>query len=540
MQNAYDVVILGSGAAGLTAAIAAHDAGARVAVFEKASHVGGTSAWSGGMIWIPNNHHMREVGAQDSEEEAVRYLMSMSHGTMNEDLVRTFVRTGPEMVRWLEEHTPTQFIPVTGFPDYHPEHPGGKPQGGRSLECPMYSFRELGAWANRVSRGEFYVEVLTTIGETPLGRPIPQEVPAAEIQRRRTADERGRGESLVGRLLRGCLDRHIEPFTGYRATELAMTNGRVSGVRFETAQGAARIEARRGVVLATGGFEWNPELVSAFLRGPLHAAVSTRTNTGDGLIMAMKAGAALGNMREAWWLPAMEVPRAGAPPAIHMITCERTFPHSIIVNRAGQRFTNEAANYNAFGAAFHEIDANRFDYRNLPCWLIFDSEYLGKYGFGWDSGPGQAPAWVTRAPSLEALAETLRVPAASLLSTVQRWNAMVEAGHDDDYCRGDSANDTWWGDPAMKGRRQGTLGPLEKPPFYAVQILSSTLGTKGGPRTTVDAQVIDHAGKPIPGLYAAGNVMASPMGMTYGGAGGTLAPGMVFGFRAGRHAAGAK
>jgi hypothetical protein len=221
------------------------------------------------------------------------------------------------------------------------------------------------------------------------------------------------------------------------------------------------------------------------------------------------------------------------------VTCERTFPRSIMVNRAGQRFTNEAANYNAFGAAFHEIEVNRLEYRNLPCWLIFDSAYLERYGFGWDSGPGQAPAWVTKAPSLEALAETLRIPSAALVKTVQRWNSMVAAGHDDDYCRGDSANDTWWGDPGMKGQRQGTLGPLDAAPFYAVEIVSSTLGTKGGPRTTIDAQVIDHDGNPIPGLYAAGNVMASPMGMTYGGAGGTLAPGMVFGYRAGRHAAAA-
>lgn len=176
---------------------------------------------------------------------------------MDEELVRTFVCTGPEMVRWLETHTPVQFIPVAGFPDYHPEQPGAKPGGGRSLECPMYSFRELGPWAERVSRGEFYVEVLTTIGETPLGRPIPQEVPVAEVQRRRANDERGRGQALVGRLLRACLDRQIDPQMGYRATDLLNTHGKIGGVRFETANGLADIEARRGVILATGGFEWN-------------------------------------------------------------------------------------------------------------------------------------------------------------------------------------------------------------------------------------------------------------------------------------------
>ncbi|HEU4428533.1 MAG TPA: FAD-dependent oxidoreductase [Myxococcota bacterium] len=530
-----DLVVLGSGGAGLTAALVARAAGLSVALYEKSDRVGGTTAWSGGMIWIPNNHHMRAAGIPDSTEEAVGYLLSMSHGLMEESLVRAFVETGPEMVRWLEASSPVQFQSVGAFPDYHPEHPGGKPRGGRSLECPMFSYKELGDWAARVDAGDFYDEVITTMGETPLGQPLPKSISEAELARRRANDERGRGLALIGRLLKACLDRGVEVHTGARAALLVQERGAVSGVRFES---GAEVSARAGVVLATGGFEWNDRLVAAFLRGPMNGRVSPRTNTGDGLVMAMKAGAALANMREAWWLPVAEVPSAGGGTRAVLITCERTFPGSIMVNREARRFTNEAANYNAFGAAFHEMDVSRFDYRNLPCWLIFDHAYYEKYGFGWDAAPGKpAPVWLTCAPSLAALAKELGISDHALAETVARWNAMVEAGRDADFARGESANDTWWGDPSKKLTREATLGKLAKAPFYAVEVKSGCLGTKGGPRVDRHARVLDHAGSPIPGLYAAGNVMGSPMGMTYGGAGGTIAPGMVFGFLAAKHAA---
>ncbi|NJO23222.1 MAG: FAD-binding protein, partial [Sphingomonadales bacterium] len=186
-------------------------------------------------------------------------------------------------------------------------HPGGKPRGGRSLECPMFSYKELGAWAERVSVGEFYPEVITTMGETPLGQPVPSAIPAAELQRRRANDERGCGQALIGRLLKACLERGVEIHTGARATELRLENGVVVGVRIETAREAFDAHAEAGVVLATGGFEWNDALATAFLRGPMTGRVSPQTNTGDGLVMAMKAGAALSNMREAWWLPVARV-----------------------------------------------------------------------------------------------------------------------------------------------------------------------------------------------------------------------------------------
>ncbi len=534
----FDVVVLGSGAAALTAALAAHDAGARVAVYEKAEHVGGTSAWSGGMVWIPCNHHMAEQGLPDNRDDVLRYITSLSLGTVEPALAGALVDAGPDMVRWLEASTPVQFQIVEGFPDYHPEHPGGSVEGGRSLECPLYPFVELGEWADRVTVGrQSNGHVL--MNETTLGRGDPPD--PAELARRQVRDERACGQGLIGRLLRGCLDRAIVPRTGCPATSLIMVDGRVTGVRIASADevlGEFEVEAGGGVVLATGGFEWNEELKRSFLRGPLTRTVSVPTNTGDGLKMAMRAGASLGNMREAWWVPTIDVPDADGEMFAWMVNRERTRPHCIMVNRAGRRFANEAANYNAFGAAFHNLDVNAFDYPNLPAHMVFDHAYLTRYGLARYHGEGAVPTWLVRRDSLAELAAAIDVDAAGLTDTVARWNAFSADGHDADFSRGQSAHDTWWGDPSRPGALT-TLGPIDAPPYYAVEVHSGALGTKGGPRTTVDGQVIDLDGAPIPGLYAAGNVMASAMGPTYGGGGGTLGPGMVFGYLSGRHAAGA-
>ncbi len=535
----YDVIVLGTGAAGLTAAITAHASGARVGLFEKGTEVGGTSAWSGGLVWIPNNPHMAELEIGDSRVEALAYLQSMSLGMLDDRLIEAYVDAGPEMVTFMEEHSPVRFQVVRGFPDYHPEHPGGKSGGGRSLECPVFSFLELGDWSARVTVGR-QMNGNMTLGEGPLGGQL--RLPPIELrEERRGRDERGYGQALVGRLLKGCLERGIEPQTDARATDLVIEGGRVSGVRFESETGIFEARARGGVVLATGGFEWNPALVKSFLRGPMTRPVSVPTNTGDGLRMAMKAGAGLGNMREAWWVPTTDVPKPeGGGTWPYQVQSGKTKPHSIMVNRHGKRFTNEAANYNTFGAAFHVIDVTAFDYPNHPCWIVFDDHYLRTYGIGDHMAGNEAaiPAYVAKGGTIEALASAIDVPPAELLATVTRWNENAANFNDPEFHRGESAHDRWWGDQSFQGAA-ATIGPVDTPPYYAVQVQSGALGTKGGPQTDGNGQVLDLDGEAIPGLYAAGNVMASVMGATYGGAGGTLGPGMVFGYLAGRHAAGA-
>ena len=535
----FDVAVLGTGAAGLTAAVTAHDGGARVLVLEKADQVGGTTAWSGGQIWIPNNPHMRQVGASDSREQALEYIGSLSRDVLEQALVEAYVDAGPEMVEFLESKTPVHFYAVDGMPDYHPEFPGGLPGGGRTLECPIYPFDELGDWSAKVTTSPYYADRRITMSETPLGKAVPEPPSAVELERRSRHDERGCGQALAGRLLRACLDRGIEPRTGWSGRDLILHDGAVSGLQVDFAAGTTEIKVDRGVILACGGYEWNEQLRRAFLRGPMTHPVSIETNTGDGLLMAMRAGAMLSNMREAWWIPVGDVPIECNRMGRVLVNGQRTLPHSIMVNRRGRRFTNEAANYNAFGAAFHVEDVSRFEYANLPCWLLFDRNYVERYGFRVASGleGGEVPDWLPRGGTPAQLAETLGIDGAELERTIDRWNSHCRAGSDPDFGRGDSAFDRWWGDPYRKGRRDATLGPLTDGPFYAFRIHSGALGTKGGPRVDGSARVLDTRGQVIQGLYAAGNAMGSPFGMTYGGPGGTLGPAMVYGYLAGKHAA---
>ncbi len=531
-QPRFDVVVLGTGAAGLVAALAAAEQGASVGLFEKTNRVGGTTAISGGGCWVPCNAQMAASGITDSRDDALRYLASLSFGHIRPGFAEAFVDDGPRVFRWLESATPLRMKIVSGYPDYHPERPGGKPAGGRTLEPELFSFRPLADWSDRVVAGHRNPHLM--LSDTTLGGGtghLDQQVQA----RREAEDLRGCGAALVGPLLKACLDRAVEPVTASRAQDVVIDDGRVAGVVVEQPGGAVVVRAARGVVLASGGFEWDPELVRGFLRGPMTSPASVPANVGDGLLIAMRAGAALDNMPQAWWVPVIEIPGdvAFGRQRATLLNRERTLPRSIIVNQLGRRFTNEAANYNALGGALHQLDAVRFDYVNLPCWLVFDAGYLARYGFRDVRPAGPAPAWMTQAGSLGELAAAIGVPADALTQTVARWNANVESGDDPDFHRGRSAYDVWSGDAAARPRVQATLGPIDEPPYYAVQVRSGTLGTSGGPRTDLQGRVLDTRGQVIAGLFAAGNVAAAPTGMAYGGAGGTLGPIITFAYRAG-------
>jgi 3-oxosteroid 1-dehydrogenase len=535
VDEAVDVVVLGSGAAGLVAAIATVDAGASVALFEKSDLVGGTSAMSGGVIWMPNNHHQGGSGIDDSREKALAYLESLSLGQIDSDMAATFVDTGPEVLRYLEERTPCGFRLIATYPDYHPEHPGGLPSGGRSLDNELFAFTELGEWADRVRNHRGTAPLMLI--ETPLGgaTSMPE---GAVIGERIKAKQNGMGLGLVGALLRGALDRGIEPEMGARARHLVVTEGRVTGVALETPSGQRTVSARQGVIIATGGFEWNEELVRTFLRGPMTGPAGSPDNTGDGLEMAMAVGARLGNMRNAWWVPVARVPgeEVWGKPHVHLILLERTRPRSIMVNGQGVRFTNEAGNYNAMGGSFHAFDPSKFEYPNQPCWLIFDHEHKRRYDVAGCPPGDQAPDWMTTADTIEDLASKLGLDPEVVVATVTRFNEHAAKGQDPDFGRGESAYDTFNGDQTLPGV-EATLQPLDVGPFHAIAVESGALGTNGGPKTDTRCRVLSSHGGVIPGLYAAGNAMAAPTGMVYGGAGGTLGPAMTFGYIAGREAA---
>ncbi|WP_221794475.1 FAD-dependent oxidoreductase [Aquisediminimonas sediminicola] len=531
-----DVVVLGSGGAAMTAAISAYDFGAKeVVILEKTGMVGGTTAMSGGMLWIPNNHHQHEAGLEDSDEEVVTYLDSLAPGSLDPETLWSFMQNGPEMLRYLADKTPVRLRAFTDFPDYQPYSPGAKPDGGRSLDNEAFSFERLGKWAARVNPSKMAYPLRGSLMEA-----ISGSLDEATLAEREAGDYRGLGQALAGALFKAVLDRNIPVEFEKRARKLVKDGDRIIGVIAEDANGRDfRVRARRGVVIATGGFEWNEMLVKAFIRGPLTGPVSVPENEGDGLLMAIEAGAQLGNMQNAFWQQSVleyKPQHRSAKPNYLLGSDERARPGAILVNSAGKRFVNEAANYNAMGKALVAFDAGNHTYPNLPYWLIIDQRYKDKYP-AFTSTPGSPiPSYMMQADTLEELAEKAGIDAEGLKSTVVRFNDMVRKGHDDDFNRGDNTYDNFymWGDTDFEPPYR-TLGVIDKGPYYAVKMESGALGTSGGPKTNADGQVVDWNGNPIQGLYAAGNVMSAVLGEIYGGAGGTLGPGLTFGYIAGRH-----
>lgn len=515
-----DVVVLGSGASGLAAAAASADAGARVVLLEKGSTVGGTTALSGGVVWLP------AVTPGDSVSAALRYLSVLAHGSADDELLRTFVEQAAPTRDWLHERTLLRLRLVERYPDYHPEHPGGRPDGGRSYEPELFPTSDLGPWVDRLGGAVRRLR----IGEIPSGGGsgvIPDELMCERTDR----GVEGLGRALVAGLLAGCLEHGVAPLLEHRAVRLLVDGGRVNGVVARTPAGERTFTAR-SVVLATGGFERDPQLVRAFLRGPISHPPGAETDAGDGLRLAMAVGASLGGMPNAWWVPVV----LAAHDVSTLLLRERTLPGTIMLNDSGRRFVNEAANYNALGAAFHAFDVTRFRYANDPAWLVIDEACVRTYGvFG--HRPGDAPGWLRRVDSVAELAAAVGAPGSTMGATIARWNRLVEAGADADFDRGQSRYDGWCGDQRHYGTPAATLGELGRGPFYVTRVYGSALGTSGGPRTTPDGQVLAVDGRPIPGLFAAGNAMAAPTGMVYGGAGGTLGPALVFGRLAGQAAA---
>ncbi|HYB80357.1 MAG TPA: FAD-dependent oxidoreductase [Mycobacterium sp.] len=527
-DHEVDVVVLGSGGAGLAAALTAAVAGASVEVFEKAATVGGTTAVSGGVVWIPA--HNRSPEGELTVADALQYLRAQALGAMDDALVETFVRTGPAMLDFVEAHSSVRFEIATGFPDYRPELPGGQPGGGRSFIPAPFDLNQLGEWATRITAFPADWSNVGFDAETRV------RLHAAVDQQ--TSDLCVAGAALIAGLLKGLLDTGATVHTNARAEQLIADAGEITGVQVALPGKSIRVRARRGVILGTGGFEWDPVLTQAFLRGPMHGAVSPPYNTGDGLRMAMAHGADLANMGEAWWVPIVQIPgdTIDGKPRSRSVRLERTRPRSIIVNSAGRRFVNEASDYNSMAGAFQYLDP-RGGYVNDRGWMVFDSVHLQRYGF-LGIAPGEpVPDWFCESADLAELAAKTGIDADGLTRTIEQWNRHVAAGADPDFGRGSSAYDGYWGDATATTLAGKTLGPIDTAPYYAVPVCIGAMGTKGGPRTDLDGRVLHVNGEPIPGLFAAGNAMAGATGRAYGGAGGTVGPAMVFGYRAGQAAA---
>ena len=533
-----DVIVIGSGGAGLVAAILAHDHGASVAILEKTARVGGTTAVSGGVVWVPNNHHMSEVGIPDSRQEALAYITRLADGRSDATLLSAFLDAAPEMARYLESHTSLKFSALGRYPDYHPEFTGGKP-GGRSLDAGLFDSNELGDNKKLLRRSPIFGATAMSVAEATewgvFSKPL--KLPFALLGERLKKGFVCYGAALVGRLYKAVIEREIPILFEARAHDLVLDEGRISGVKGTHAGAEMYAVARRGVVLASGGFEWNAKLVSQFLGGPITHPNSPPASEGDGLKMAMSVGADLANMSEAWWCPSMVIPGEEYDGrSLHRGDFStRSLPHSIIVNRAGRRFVNEAHNYNDLMKAFFTFDPVAYERPNLPAWAIVSRDYLTKYMLMTFIPGRELPDFIPRADTLAALATKVGIDPAGLTATVERFNQFAAAGTDPDFQRGASLYDHFYGDP--ENHPNPNLGALTSPPFHAIQIHPGAIGTKGGPRIDSDARVLSVEGAPIPGLYAAGNVAQGVTGAGYPGAGSTIAAAMTFGYLAGRHVA---
>jgi len=536
-DRVVDVVVVGSGAAGLTAATLAHDGGSEVLVVEKADLIGGTTGVSGGMPWVPVNAHMSEVGSTDTRDEALRYIRRLTLGREPDpELLEVYVDRAPEMLEYLETHTPLRMTAPSAFNDYYADLPGGK-ECGRSLEpAPFDARRALGDDAGRLRTSPHLPWLTMEEGAKFLrgGAPPDAELAAG----RQASDVRVLGAALVASLYKGLVDRGVEVLTATAADELVMSGGEVTGVVCRTAGGAVALGARRGVVLASGGFEWNDAMVQAFI-GTSLLPLGPPSNEGDGLRMAMEAGARLANMSSFWGQPAVLEPGfVYDGREIPQMASFRSTPGVIVVNRYGRRFVNEAATYQDFPKVLGAFDPSTVDYPNQGHhWAVFDQGVKDRAFVLPSVPPGQpAPDWVLRADSIRELAGEIDVDPGELEATVARWNANVAAGEDPDFRRGTLRFETHMSGVGPSPAQ--VLAPVEQPPFYAVELRNGTIGTNGGVLVDRDGRVRAYRDAVIPGLYAAGNAAASVFGPAYPGGGATLGPAMTFGYLAGKHVSG--
>jgi 3-oxosteroid 1-dehydrogenase len=558
----FDVIVIGSGAGGMVSALRAHDLGLRTIVLEKSDRYGGTSAVSGAGLWIPNNPYIRD---RDSADKALGYLKITTEGLAPEDMLRRYVDFGPRLVEYLKEVGVEYYVNAAlEYPDYHPEVEGALPNGRAMFVKPFDGATLGGEFYNlRESYPEFKLLDRITIDLDEGSAMIHQKrgwmlMLMKQILRYwldipwRLKTHRDRrlahGNALIGGLRRAMLARAIPLSLKTRLLRLVQENGRIVGVIADCNGQEIELRASRGVILAAGGYEQSEELRGRHLpeNSQVGWSVTPRgNNSGDALQAALAAGAKVNDqlMGECWWAPSIAFPSKRSPNMTRNIGVffERGLPHSLCVNRRGKRFVNEACSYHLFGQAM--IADQKASGANQPCWMIFDRRYRQNYPLG-ALMPGRAvpdsrlPSnWIDnvlyRADTLEALAKKVGIPADALDDSIARFNEGARQGVDREFGRGGNFYNAFLGDP--KHKPNSCLGEISKGPFYACRLDLGDLGSKGGPVTDVNGQVIGVDEKPIDGLYAVGNCASTLMGRAYPGAGVTLGSTMIFGYLAASH-----
>lgn len=559
-QTQYDVIVVGSGAGAMTSAVFLADQGFSVLVLEKSDKFGGTSAISGGGIWIPNNHYFARQGGNDSVEQARRYLDAAAAGQVEPARLQAYLDNAPKMIEALTRCSRVRYAVAAKYPDYYPHLPGAL-AGGRTLDPELFDSSLLGAELDNLRKPSPSTLLMGRIAWTArdahkaMARGFGWRLLILRLMLRYKLDFKWRrksrfdrraalGSSLVCSLRRSLMDRNVPLWLNSDFRELIVEQGRVSGVRIYRDGRELALQARHGVILASGGFEQNQALREQYLPKPTRMAWSATppgNNTGAALQAGLAQGAATALMDWAWWAPTIAVPGEDKPRGIF---AERAFPGAIVVNGQGQRFVNEAAPYLEFVDAMHRDNA-RTGGGSVPAWVIFDGHFRFNYAMG-PLMPAQVmpdsrlrPEWrdtlYWKADSLEALADKIGIDAQGLAGTVAKVNDYARTGVDLDFGRGGNVFDRYYGDCNIKPNP--CLAPLRKGPYYAMRLDAGDIGTKGGLLTNAQAQVLREDGSTIAGLYAIGNCSASVMGTSYPGAGGTLGPAMTFAYVAANHLA---
>jgi len=567
-DHTVDVLVVGSGGGGMTAALKADAAGLSTVIVEKSPKFGGSTALSGGGIWVPGAPSQRRAGYRPDPDGVFDYLKTITGGLVSDERLRAYVDTAPEMMDFLERSSKWfEFVWKPGYADYYPELPGGSERGS-TINVPEIDLRKLGdeeqnllaplalapkgIWFAPKDLRLFYQVRQNWRGKAVLVKLIWRMFRARVFGDRMAAI----GQSLMARMRLALQEHDIPLWLSAPMTELITdVDGRVVGAVVERDGKPLRIAASGGVVLATGGFDHDMQWRRQHL--PLLEqdwSFGNPAATGDGIRAGQKVGAATELLDEAWWFPAMCWPDG----RLQFMLNERMMPAQFVVNGAGKRFINEAAPYMDFAHAMIEgqqaflgerSDGEKGAAEHIPCWLVTDIASFHRYVVGGHLPIPKVPfapvptgrkipqAWldsgiVAAAGSFEELATKIGVPPAELLATAERFNDLARRGHDDDFNRGDSAYDNYYGDPTLPNPN---LAPLGKPPYLAFQIILGDLGTSGGLLTDKHARVLREDGSVIAGLYATGNTSSAVMGRSYAGAGATIGPAMTFGYVAAQH-----
>ena len=548
-----DVLVVGSGAGAMTAALRAHDRGGRTLLIEKTGQYGGASAMGSCLLWIPNNHLMTGVGIDDTPEEAWEYLKGTTAGAVSDDRLRAYLDNAPGVLQWLSNRARAEFVAQPAYPDYYPRVAGSKP-GGRSVEPAHFDARKLGDDFLLMREQNLQMQVMGRLAMTAVeaqevltGQPggmwlffklMLKYVFDIPFRFRSKRDRNlAMGNALIGMLRLTLMEREIPLWLNTPARDLISEDGRVVGAIVEKEGRSLRIRAERGVILAAGGFEGNQAMREQYLPGPTRSewTCGNRHNTGDAINMGLKLGAELDLMDDAWWGPVTVAP---GEDIARMLVIEKSLPGGILVNQRGERFVNEGAPYiDIVNAMYAKHSAES---PCIPAYLVFDGTFRKKYICGPMLQASAQPDWMVRkllkvgylkrSNTLEGLAAQLGVDAAGLKETVAKNNEYAATGKDVDFQKGDTIYDRYYGDGKVEPNP--CLAPIEKPPFYAIDALPGELGTKGGLAVDTAARVLTEAGEVIPGLYAIGNCSASVMGRSYPGAGATIGPATTFGYLA--------